>query len=103
MWTSSKPVSSAAALLLPLLAMAGIVGSEAGPRPGAADFTLRCWQDGRLILEEQHVRLPPGLEGASTRLQVIDRHHQPVIVAETKNATCLVKARPPERPRSALP
>ncbi len=107
MSTSSKAALSAAALLAPLLAVSGVVGTDpgrAGAKPPAAgSYTLRCWQEGRLILEEQHVTLPPGVDGASTRLQVIDRNQQPIIVAETKNATCLVKARPPERAKSVLP
>jgi hypothetical protein len=93
------------ALLAPALVTAGVVGTEilgkGGTRP--AGYTLRCWQEGRLILEEQHVSLPPMVDAASTRLQVLDRQQQPMIVAETRNATCLVKARPAERPRSTLP
>ena len=108
MWTSSKTALTAAVFWMPLLAVSGIVGTDPGRagaigKPAAGGYTLRCWQDGRLILEEQHVTLPPSVDGASTRLQVIDRHQQPIIVAETKNATCLVKARPPERPKGVLP
>lgn len=92
-------------VMAPLASLSGVVGTEPGRAgqlaPGG--YTLRCWQDGRLILEEQHLSLPPGVDAASTRLQMADRKQQPVIVAETKNATCLVKARPPERPRSTLP
>jgi hypothetical protein len=106
MWTSSNGRSAAMLLLLvPVIALSGVVGTDSGKlgKPASGGYTLRCWQDGRLILEEQHVSLPPVVDAASTRLQVIDRQQQPVIVAETKNATCLVKARPVERPRSTLP
>lgn len=108
MWTSSKTALTSAALLAPLLVVSGVVGTDPGRagvagKPAANGYTLRCWQEGRLILEEQHVTLPPGVDGASTRLQLIDRHQQPIVVAETKNATCLVKARPPERAKSVLP
>jgi hypothetical protein len=106
MWTSSNGRSAAMLLMLvPVIALSGVVGTDSGKlgKPASGGYTLRCWQDGRLILEEQHVSLPPVVDAASTRLQVIDRQQQPVIVAETKNATCLVKARPVERPRSTLP
>ena len=91
-------------MLVPVLALSGVVGTDPGPsgRLAPAGYTLRCWQEGRLILEEQHVRLPPLVDAASTRLQLVDRQQQPVIVAETKNATCLVKARPVERPSGTL-
>ena len=108
MSTSNKLALGAVAMLLPVVALSGLVGLEPGqsgaPNAHAAGgYTLRCWQDGRLILEEQHVSMPPGLDSGNTRLQVIDRNQRPLIVAETKNATCLVKARPPEKPRSVLP
>ena len=108
MWTSNKAALGALAMLVPVVAVSGLVGIDAG-RPGATSppaasgYTLRCWQDGRLILEEQHVSMPPGIDAANTRLQLIDRNRQPIVIAETRNATCLVKARPPERPKSVLP
>ena len=108
MLTSNKAALGALAMLVPVVAVSGLVGIDAG-RPGATSppaaggYTLRCWQDGRLILEEQHVSMPPGVDAANTRLQLIDRNRQPIVIAETKNATCLVKPRPPERPRSVLP
>ena len=97
------------ALLVPTLVVAGVVGTDIGrtgasavkPPPGG--YTLRCWQDGKLILEEQHVSLPPVVDAASTRLQVLDSKQQPIVIAETRNATCMVKARPAERSRSVLP
>jgi hypothetical protein len=109
MSTSNKRAATALlTFLAPLVALAGVVGAENGNpgapgRPGAGGYTLRCWQEGRLILEEQYVSLPPIVDAATTRLQVIDRHQQPVIVAETRNATCLVKAQPSGRPRGTLP
>ena len=105
MSTSSKDLPRRAALLMallvPVIALPGVVGTD---KPRAAPgYTLRCWQDGRLILEEQHVSLPPIVDATSTRLQVIDRQQQPVMVVETKNATCLVKAASGERPQGRLP
>ena len=108
MLTSNKAALGALAMLVPVVALSGLVGIDAvrpvvTSPPAAGGYTLRCWQDGRLILEEQHVSMPPGVDAANTRLQLIDRNRQPIVIAETRNATCLVKARPPERPRSVLP
>lgn len=108
MSTSNKAALGALAMIVPVVALSGLVGLDRGRAavaspPIVGGYTLRCWQEGRLILEEQHVSMPPRVDGASPRLQVIDRNQQPIYVAETKNATCLVKARPPERPRSVLP
>jgi hypothetical protein len=117
MWTFDNPArdrrrrlrllaaAAAAALAAPIVATSGIVGAEpdrnAPRKAAAAGYVLRCWQEGRLILEEHHVRLP--VDTGATRLQLIDRNDQTIFIAETKNATCLVKPRPPERPRSELP
>lgn len=108
MSTSNKAALGALVMLVPVVALSGLVGidsakSGATTAPPAGAYTLRCWQDGRLILEEQHVSMPPGVDGASIRLQVIDRYQRPMVVAETRNATCLVKARSPDRPQSVLP
>jgi hypothetical protein len=108
MLTSNKAALGALAMLVPVVALSGLVGIDPGRAsatslPAAGGYTLRCWQDGRLILEEQHVSMPPGVDGGTTRLQVIDRNQRPMVVAETKNATCLVKAQPPQRPKSTLP
>ena len=95
-------------VLLPLAAAAGVVAdkSKAAPaREPAANgrYVLRCWQEGRLIVEEQHVSAPQALESAAPKLQLLDRHRQPLYIAETRNATCMVRALPPARPRSTLP
>jgi hypothetical protein len=98
---STRPLAlalAAAVLSVPLLAVSGLVAEKAAAKPGG--YTLRCWQEGRLIVEEQYVSVPPGID---SKLQVIDRHNLPMYVAETRNATCVVRARPPERPPSVLP
>ena len=109
MWTSSKTAVGALGMLVPVVALCGLVGIDPAPvQPGVASganganhgYTLRCWQDGRLILEEQHVSMPPGVDAGNTRLRVQDRNQRPLLIAETRNATCLVKAGPPERGRS---
>ena len=94
--------------LLSWVAAAGVVADKTkSPAPRAASpqggYVLRCWQDGRLILEEQHVSAPLALESGTPKLQLQDRNQQPLYVAETRNATCLVRAQPPARGRSVLP
>lgn len=63
-------------------------------------FELRCWQYGRLILEEHMLRLPP--ESASDVLRMTDKADRPVRILHTANATCLLKARP-NPPRALRP
>lgn len=76
---------------------------EAGPVVAGAPragFELRCWQYGRLILEEHSLQLPP--ESASDVLRMTDAAGRPVRVLHTANATCLLKARPTP-PRALRP
>jgi hypothetical protein len=106
MSTSSRSTVALVLLSAPLLAFGGVVAdkrSGASERPATGGYVLRCWQDGRLILEENHVSAPLAGEGSSTKLQLLDRHRAALYVAETRNATCLVRARPPAKPRSVLP
>jgi hypothetical protein len=111
MWTSVSKALVCAALALPLASVAGTVvdrTKQPAVRDDKADkaqggYVLRCWQDGRLILEEQHVSLPIAPDSAQTKLQLQDRNRQPLLVAETRNATCLVRAQAPARPRSSRP
>jgi hypothetical protein len=72
--------------------------SSSSPATGAASqatpsprFHLRCWQDGRLIFE-QAVATLPAEAGRSTRIQAKDAAREPVIVYETRNATCMARA-----------
>lgn len=108
MSTSSRSALAALLAMLPPLATAGVVSDMTqNPAPRAltarSGYVLRCWQDGRLILEEQHVSAPMVSDAAATKLHLQDRNRQPLYVAETRNATCLVRAVPPARTRSALP
>ncbi len=93
-----------AALLAPMIAMSGIVADESGRtataasrKPALSGYVLRCWQEGRLIVEENHVSLPPGIDLNAAKLKVLDSNDLPVFITETKNATCLVRARAAER------
>jgi hypothetical protein len=60
--------------------------------PPAADYTIRCWQYGRLIFEEQ--RLAPVGEPFPyvAKLKRNDRQGSAVYLTDTGNATCLIRA-----------
>jgi hypothetical protein len=53
---------------------------------------MRCWQHGRLLFEQDLLELPT--DGARYTLKVSgsDRNGRPVYVAETSNATCLIRS-----------
>lgn len=99
---------AAATLQLAVPARAGVTSTEAGPPQNAeADaaapvYQLRCWQNGRLLFEEHLARLPADGATYGLRISGSDRHQRPVYVAETQNATCLIRSVLPERgwPRS---
>jgi len=61
---------------------------------GSFNYQMRCWQQGRLLFEENLVSLPS--DGARYTLKVSgsDRYGRPVYVAETSNATCLIRSLP---------
>ncbi len=97
-------VGAILALTLPSSVRAGGHGDEGGlmntameqkadARPGggaSGGYELRCWQYGRLIMEENLLQLPP--ESSSDALRMNDSAGRPVRVLETANATCLLKA-----------
>ena len=60
--------------------------------PPTADYTIRCWQYGRLIFEEQ--RLAPVGEPFPyvAKLKRNDRQGSAVYLTDTGNATCLIRA-----------
>lgn len=98
-----------AAMLAPTITTAGISTLEAGPlvtpspKPApraAGPWQIRCWQDGRLLFEENGVSLPDHAE-YPTLMTGADRQGRPLFVAETRNATCLI--RPAVLDRGAWP
>jgi hypothetical protein len=66
------------------------------------EYLIRCWQYGVLLFEETSVGLPTELDAASVKLRGTDLNKSPLYVAETHNATCLVRA-VPVRMRNGLP
>jgi hypothetical protein len=92
---------AALVLLLPLLA-GGAVTVGVPARPAATEpppptpglYQIRCWQHGRLLFEDR-IRLPDDGAAYGIRLSGTDRNGKPMYVAETRNATCLVRQAPP--------
>ncbi len=68
-------------------------GTDAAPR----GWQLRCWQQGRLLFEENGVQLPADASAAGLRLRGTDRHGAPVYVTDSQNATCLIRREAPPR------
>jgi hypothetical protein len=104
---------AALALWVPLWALAGVTtqpaskeapagvaapaatAAPAAPKSGA--YQVRCWQHGRLLFEENHISLPADAAQYSLKVSGTDRKGQPIYVAETKNATCLIRQASDER------
>jgi hypothetical protein len=62
------------------------------PQQQAPRYHLRCWQNGRLLFEQAVASLPADAGHSSTRLQSKDGAQEPVIVYETRNATCMARS-----------
>jgi len=102
--------ASALAWLLPFGAMAGITGGgspESAKAPvvtaaasvdnktskaPAGTYQIRCWQQGRLLFEENQVSLPADSAKYGVKMTGTDRHGKPIYVADTTNATCLIRS-----------
>jgi hypothetical protein len=92
---------AALVLLVPVLAI-GAVTVGAPARPAATEppppvpglYQIRCWQHGRLLFEDR-IKLPDDGASYGIRLSGTDRNGKPMYVAETRNATCLVRQAPP--------
>ena len=102
--TAALAVLAALASLYTAPAHAGRIAVERPPvvhrdPPADAGYQVRCWQEGRLLFEERGVEL-----GSSTvqglKLSGLDRRRLPVMVADTGNATCLIRRTPASRPGS---
>lgn len=76
-----------------------IDGTTAPAATAAADtnarpprYHLRCWQNGRLLFEQAVATLPVEAGRSATRLQSKDGAQEPVVVYETRNATCMARS-----------
>ena len=65
------------------------------PAPASGIYQIRCWQHGRLLFEDR-ITLPADAAAYGIRLSGSDRNGKPMYVAETRNATCLVRIAPDE-------
>jgi hypothetical protein len=97
-------VVGAAVLLASFAASAGVVEDKAATATAKATepargYLLRCWQEGRLIVEEKLSALPASVDLTAAKLKALDTDNQAVYVTETKNATCLIRARFAEHTR----
>lgn len=100
-----SPAATAAVMVLllamPVVASSGVAGTESReaprseayqPAPEAPyNYEMRCWQHGRLMLE-QTLRELPADDRHPMRESGSDRHGHPVYVAEAGNATCLIRS-----------
>ena len=55
-------------------------------------YQIRCWQEGRLLFEENRVTLPSDNAQYGFKMAGTDRKGKPIFVAETRNATCLIRS-----------
>jgi hypothetical protein len=116
------------AVLIPVTALSGLLDLESGGRSTAAvaerlaekpaeksaekpadkapkagaNYRIRCWQDGRLLFEQDEVALPSDLSPYSVKLRGTDREGRPIYLTDSKNATCLVQLAP-ARERARMP
>jgi len=91
----------ATGFILPSAGTAGVAAGESAevtvvPAPGKVDkgqsYQIRCWQFGRLLFEENSVGLPADWARYTIKIQGKDQDANGVFVAETSNATCLIRA-----------
>ena len=108
------PALRVAALVLcaPLWVLAGVATTTESKEPArptastaqpakAAAYQMRCWQYGKLLFEESLASLPTDGAQYSLKVSGTDRKGHSIYVAETKNATCLIRHASDERGWSA--
>ena len=99
------------ALALPVYATSAASQNAAGPESitlhpanaaGGAEaeslsptYHLRCWQYGRLIIEETGVDSPTDKAGQVLVLRQATHANLPLYLIETQNSTCVLKAAKP--------
>jgi hypothetical protein len=94
-----------AAIAAPMVATSGVMPREVkegsvaplqAEAPKPAMYQVRCWQFGHLVFEENDVVF--NIDGGrySPKLRGTDRKGVPLYIADTKNATCLIRSATPE-------
>lgn len=73
----------------PLPGNVAAAATSAG-KPGASHL-LRCWQYGRLILEEGVAELPAEAAANAIRLQVSEHARAPAYLVDTRTAICFIR------------
>jgi hypothetical protein len=78
-------------------ALAGITTNESldaskAPVMATGTFQVRCWQQDRLLFEENHVSLPADSAKYGLKMSGTDRNGKPIYVAD--NATRLIRSWP---------
>jgi len=106
--TAAQPVLPVPSAPTPPVGRSGGVAASAPRltpmRPQAAEpqatvaglYQIRCWQHGRLLFEDR-ITLPADAAAYGIRMSGTDRNGKPMYVAETRNATCLVRIAADER------
>jgi hypothetical protein len=100
---AATALSMVVLLAVPVVASSGVSsieqretspsGAYSKDPKGTFSYQMRCWQHGRLLFEQNLVELPSG-DGSRYTLKVsgTDRYGRSVYVAETSNATCLIRS-----------
>jgi hypothetical protein len=91
-----------ALLVVPVVATSGVSTIEAREAPKSAayakdstpssNYQMRCWQHGRLLFEQTLYALPTDGSRYALKVSGSDRLGRPVYVADTINATCLIRS-----------
>ena len=89
-------------LTVPMVASSGVSSIESREAPqsgayqkdakGGYNYQMRCWQHGRLLFEQNLFELPTDGSRYQFKVSGSDRYGRPVYVAETNNATCLIRS-----------
>ncbi|MBE7417028.1 MAG: hypothetical protein HS128_04600 [Ideonella sp.] len=96
--TAATALALLTLLAVPLAATTGIgrtARAEAHPSAAtsavASSYRLRCWQQGRLLFEQELAAPPLDGTGHALKARGDDRSGRPVLVTETAHATCLAQ------------
>lgn len=87
---------AAAASAGTIAAVSTLPARDGASAPSRVDdrYQIRCWQFGRLLFEENGITLTAAGARYALKLTATDRNGRPLYVAETDNATCLIRPAP---------